>query len=75
MTILQAMMRLKSWVSVLAVICGMVSRLMLNTMPTIRSVATMVIAMRAIMRYSIKSTGKRCERAKLASNATLRMVR
>ncbi len=74
MKMLPIMMRLKLLVRVLAVICGMVSKLMHSTMPTKRSVDTMVMAIRAIIRYSIKATGRRCERAKMGSKATLKMV-
>ena len=47
----------------------MVSRLMASTMPTIFSVATMVMAMSVIIRYSMAVTGRCCERAKVLSNA------
>ena len=59
----------------LAVIWGMVSRLMASTMPTMRRVATMVMAITAISVYSIMSTGNCWARAKMGSNATLTMLR
>ena len=40
-----------------------------NTMPTIRRQATIVSAMKAIIRYSTVMTGRRCERANSASKA------
>ena len=72
---LAAMMRRKLKVNRLAVICGTVSRLIASTMPTSRSVETMVMAMSAMSRYSITLTGRCCERAKVLSNDMERMVR
>ena len=54
----------------LAVTWGMVSMEMTITIPTIRRQATMVSAMNAIIRYSMAVTGRCCERANSASNAT-----
>lgn len=48
---------------------------MASTMPTIFSVATMVMAMRVIIVYSMIVTGRCCERANVLSNATLWMGR
>ena len=47
----------------LAVICGNVSSDIARTMPIMRRHATIVIAIKTIIRYSKKTTGIRCERA------------
>ena len=75
MRMLYAAMRPKLYVKRLAVICGMVSMLMASTMPTMRNVETMVMAMSAIMVYSTRLTGSRCERANSGSNAVLTIMR
>lgn len=67
-------MVLKLNVKRLAVICGIVNRLIASTIPTMRSVDTMVIAIKIIIKYSIVLTGNRCERAKMVSNAMLTIV-
>ena len=52
-----------------AVICGRVSSDITSTMPIILRHDTMVSAITVIIRYSIASTGSRCERANSRSNA------
>ena len=47
----------------------MVSRLMASTMPTIFSVATMVMAMSVIIKYSMAVTGRCCDLANVLSKA------
>lgn len=74
-SMLQNMMRLKLLVSRLAVICGMVSRLIASTMPTMRRVATMVIATKAIRPYSTSNTGSPCDCAKVESKDMLNICR
>ncbi len=59
----------------LAVICGIVSNDRTRTIPTMRSVATMVSAMSAIRRYSIKLTGRWSERAYSLSKAIVTIGR
>ena len=59
----------------LAVICGMVSRLIASTMPTMRRVATIVMAIMAIRVYSITLTGNCWARENTGSKATLTMLR
>ena len=49
----------------------MVNRLIASTIPTILSVATIVMAMSVIIPYSIHLTGKCCELANALSNDTL----
>lgn len=69
------MIRLKLNVNRFAVICGIVSRDMANTMPIIRRQDTMVNATDIIRIYSNKVTGKRCDFANSRSNAIATIVR
>ena len=63
------MIRLNLKVNRLAVICGMVSRDMASTIPTIRKESTMVRAINIIKIYSNTTTGIPCERENSRSNA------
>ena len=63
------MIRLKLKVNKFAVICGIVSRDMASTIPTIRRQATILKAMNIIKRYSNRTTGMRWDFANSRSNA------
>ena len=54
-----------------AVICGIVSKLIASTIPTILSVDTIAIAISAIIMYSMHLTCSPCDVAKVESKATL----
>lgn len=55
----------------LAVICGIVRRLIASTIPTILSVDTIAIAISAIIIYSMNLTCSPCDIANVESKATL----
>ena len=61
---------LKSALTRFIVIWGNVKRLISSMMPTKRIESTIVSAIRHIIAYSMKRTGRPCVRAKSASKAT-----